>query len=84
MTAEEGRQLTRGDIVQIGDHPSNPAFTFCLMVVNEVKSWGVQGYVPTLGTREEIGGRAYYRAAWNEIEATGGKAAWIAGSSDDG
>jgi hypothetical protein len=78
MTAEDGRALTRGDIVQIGKHTTNRAFAFCLMVVEEVKSWGVQGYVHALGTRGEIGGRAYYRAAWNEIETTGGKAAWIA------
>jgi hypothetical protein len=78
MTEEQGRQLVAGDIVQIGAAPANLAFGYCLMVVDEVRVWGVQGYVQALGEREERGGQAYYRATWDEIEPTGGKAVWVA------
>jgi hypothetical protein len=77
MTGEEGAALTPGTIVQIGPNTVNQAFAFCLMVVHEVKPWGVQGYVQGLGAdRETIGGRYYYRASWEEIEATGGQIVW--------
>jgi hypothetical protein len=76
MIEEQGKLLDPGDIVQIAAETANPAFAFCLMVVEEVKPWGVQGYVQALGTRDGQGGMAYYRASWDEIEATGGKAVW--------
>jgi hypothetical protein len=79
MTGEEGRALVPGAIVQLGAAPANLAFAYCLMVVTELKLWGVQGYVQALGTREEAGGQAYYGATWDEIEPTGGKAVWVAG-----
>jgi len=67
-----------GDIVQINPHRAvNPAFAGCLLVVTEVKSWGVQGFVQALGTRDEIGGQAYYRVKWDGIEATGGRAVFM-------
>lgn len=66
-----------GDIVQLDpEKTSNQAFAGCFMVVTDVKSWGVQGYVQTLGDREESGGQAYYRAENGTYEATGGKAKW--------
>ena len=76
MTEEKGRQLVPGDIVQIGEAPANLAFAYCLMVVTEIRSWGIQGYVQDMGTREQVGGPAYYLATWEEIEPTGGKAVW--------
>ena len=78
MTEEEGRgTVVPGDIVQLGAAPANLAFAYCLMVVKEVRPWGVLGYVQ--GTRDQDGGQAYYRATWEEIEPTGGKAVWTAG-----
>ena len=79
MTPQDGQKLTTGDIVQLAGNTGNLAFAYCLMIVDEVKSWGVQGYVQALGTREEIGGQAFYRAPWDEIESTGGKARWLTG-----
>ena len=55
----------------------NKAFAGCLMVVTEIKAWGVQGYVQGLGTREEVGGQAYYRAVFGTFEPTGGAAVWV-------
>ena len=73
-------RLLAGDIVQL--HPEkcrNPMFAACLMVVTEPRSWGAQGYVQGLGDngKREVG-QAYYRATWEEMEATGGKAPWVA------
>lgn len=66
-----------GDIVQLDpEKTGNKAFAACLMVVTEVKSWGVQGYVQGLGTREAQVGQAYYRADNGTFEPTGGKAVW--------
>lgn len=72
----EKTTLSKGDVVQLNPHTvKNKAFTSCLMVVSELKDFGVQGYVQALGTREEIGGQAYYRAGWEEIEYVG-RAVW--------
>lgn len=68
-----------GEIVQLNPETTgNKAFRGCLMVVSEVRQWGVQGYVQSLGaTRDEMGGQAYYRADTGTFERTGGKAPWI-------
>lgn len=51
----------------------NPMFAGCLMVVTEVKSWGVQGYVQGLGYAGHSGGTAYYRASTGKFIPTGGR-----------
>lgn len=68
--------LKENMVVQLSPDCRNPAFACCFMVVTEPKSWGCQGYVQSLGTREEPGGQAYYRAVWEEIEYIG-ESAWV-------
>ena len=66
------------DIVQLSPtNTENKMFACALMVVTEVKMWGVQGYVQSLGEKGEMGGQAYYRAAHGTFEPTGGKVVWI-------
>ena len=66
------------DILQICPNcPTNPMFSCCLLVVDEVKSWGVMGHVQSLGKDQRAGGQAYIRLPWAEIEPTGGKAVWV-------
>ena len=51
-------------------HPTetkNPMFRACLFVVSEVKPWGAQGYVQSLGEGGLEGGQAYYRATHEEL-----------------
>jgi len=72
--------LKVGDVVQLSPDVGNPAFACCFMVVSEPKPWGAQGYVQALGTREEPGGQAYYRAKWEEMEIAG-YAIWVTGSA---
>lgn len=76
MKQEDGLEIN--DIVQLAPEVGNKAFACCMMVVTEVKQWGAQGYVQGLGTRQEQVGQAYYRAKWEEMEKTGGKAVWVA------
>ena len=74
----EKRILEKGDVVQLSPTiKSNPMFGACFMVVTEPKEWGAQGYVPALGENGEIGGQAYFRVNWEDMEYVG-KATWIA------
>jgi len=60
------------DVVQIT--PEKPGyFRGCFMVVTEVKTWGVQGFV-AVPRREGIPLQAYYRAEWSDIEHIGASA----------
>jgi len=62
-----------GDIVQV--HPTKEMFGGCMVVVTELKSWGIQGYVQSAG----VPGQQYIRLNWEDIESTGGKAVWVIG-----
>jgi len=79
------RDLRVGEIVQLNPETTkNKAFAGCLMVVSEPKSFGAQGYVQALGeSRDDMGGQAYYRASWDEMEETGGSAPWLIGSASE-
>ena len=59
-------------IVQV--HPSVDTFGGCLVVVTEVKSWGIQGYVQSAG----VEGQQYIRLKTAGFEDTGGMAVWLA------
>lgn len=76
MTPDD-RTLEPGDVVQI-DPGHDERFGACLLVVTEVKSWGVQGYV-----KVPAGGRAYYRVEYGAIECVG-KAPWLARDDVEG
>ena len=75
----EPRELAVGEIVQLSPECPNPMFGGCLMIVTEPKSFGAQGYVQGLGEKGEIGGQAYFRARWADMEQTGGRAVWVIG-----
>jgi hypothetical protein len=79
----EKQTMKKGQIVQLNpDTVGNKAFTGCLMIVSEPKEFGAQGYVQGLGTRDEGGGQAYYRAKWDEMElCENGMAIWLVGSA---
>lgn len=71
--------ISPGDIVQLDpDKTVNAMFAGCLMVVTEVKNWGVQGYVQSLGDGGKVGGQAYYRAENGTFQPTKGQAHWLA------
>jgi hypothetical protein len=59
------RRTKKGDIVQVApDHK----WCGCLVVVIELKSFGVQGFVPMPG-----GGEAHIRLRHSDYEDTGGR-----------
>lgn len=67
-----------GDVVQLDPtQTDNTAFAGCFLTVEEVKTWGIQGFVQALGeSRDSIGSRAYYRAEWGTFMKIG-KAEWV-------
>ena len=67
----EKRELKHGDVVQLGPTTANTMFVYCFMTVTEPKSWGAQGFVQALGENGEQGGRAYYRAKFEDMEFVG-------------
>lgn len=64
-------QAEIGYIVQV--NPEVDTFGGCMVVVTEVKSWGIQGYVQSAG----VPGQQYIRLNWKDIEPTKGKAVWM-------
>ena len=65
--------MQEGDIVQID--PSKEVFGACMVVVTEVKEWGIQGYVQSAG----VEGQQYIRLKHGDYEDTGGRAVWVVG-----
>jgi hypothetical protein len=74
----EGRmsEIKVGDVVQVS--PDYEMFGACMVVVTEIKSWGIQGYVQSAG----VEGQQYIRLANDDFESTGGKAVWVVGRSE--
>lgn len=65
-----------GDVVQISPDKDS-VFGGCFLLVTEVKSWGVQGFVQIPNK-----GEAYYRASHDRVERIG-KAVWVPKESTD-
>jgi hypothetical protein len=70
-------QLKPGSIVQVNPDCSHGRpgqwFNSCLVVVTEVRSWGVLGYVQEPGRP----GQAHIRLAHDQFAPTGGHAVWL-------
>lgn len=66
-------EIKVGDIVQV--NPDKEMFGACMVVVSELKSFGIQGYVQSAG----VNGQQYIRLKFDEFESTGGKAVWVVG-----
>lgn len=73
MTQDE---IKVGDIVQV--NPDKEMFGACMVVVTELKSFGIQGYVQSAG----VNGQQYIRLKFDEFESTGGKAVWVVGEQE--
>jgi hypothetical protein len=59
------------DIVQVT--PGVEMFGACMVVVTEVRDWGIQGYVQSAG----VPGQQYVRLKTGDFEPTGGRAVWV-------
>jgi hypothetical protein len=69
----------KGEIVQATE--KCPHWFRCLVVVDEIKPWGVQGY--TTIPRHDGPGDAFIRLTWDEICLTGGFNRFIVKEVDD-
>ena len=67
------KDLKVGAIVQV--NPDKEKFGACMVVVTELKNWGIQGYVQSAG----VLGQQYIRLKFDDFEATGGEAVWVVG-----
>lgn len=63
--------ISKHSIVQV--RPDYDIFGGCMVVVTELKSWGIQGYVQSAG----VDGQQYIRLKSEDFEDTGGKAIWV-------
>lgn len=73
----DDERLKVGTLVQLSPEVCrNPMLRACFMTVTEPKSFGAQGYVQTTGENGKMGGQAYYRAQWDEMEIVG-HAEWV-------
>lgn len=61
----------KGTIVQIDPTHENKMFAGCLMIVTEVKSWGLQGYISCPESKDKMPGVAYFRCKKEECEPVG-------------
>lgn len=69
---KDGADLSPGDVVQLNPATCrNQMLAACMMTVTELKSFGAMGYVQCTGKDGEVGGQAYYRAHWEEMEFVG-------------
>lgn len=61
--------MQKGTIVQItnSDHHWYP----CLVIVSEVKSWGIQGYISIPSDNRGNVGNAYIRLSTDQFEVVG-------------
>lgn len=76
------KKVAPGDIIQINE--DGPIFWFrCLLVVDEVKSWGVQAYCTIPGSSEKRCGDAFIRLLWHEFDSVGAKSLFIVATADE-
>jgi hypothetical protein len=76
----EAKPPKQYEIVQANERV--PHWFRCLVVVDEVKTWGIQGYT-TIPNRGDPPGDAYIRLTWDEIEQTGGYTRFIVKEAED-
>ena len=59
-----------GDVVQINEHHARQGWTGAFVLVSEVKSWGVQGFVHMIQTHDKMA-RAYIRLPFEDVDRVG-------------
>jgi hypothetical protein len=73
----ESKTVAENDLIQVNeDGPMN--WFRCLLVVDEVKSWGVQAYAIIPQARDKPSADAFMRLTWNEFDTLGVKSKFVA------
>jgi hypothetical protein len=66
-----------GDLIQVNE-AGPPLWFRVILVVDEVKSWGVQAYVTIPGARGSVpAGDAFMRLEWSEFDLVGAKSLFV-------
>jgi hypothetical protein len=76
---DQSKLVKKGSVCQVNPE-TDSAFVGCLVIVTEVKPFGVQGFVQIPQGFDEFGeqiggGKAYIRLNWKDIEYVG-EAVW--------
>ena len=73
----ESKTVAANDLIQVNeDGPGN--WFRCILVVDEVKGWGVQAYAIIPQARDKMSADAFMRLDWNEFDTLGAKTHFLA------
>jgi hypothetical protein len=75
------REIKQHDIIQANPKVKN--WARCLLIVDEVKSWGVQAYTVIPAARDAPSGDAPMRLSWDEFDLVGGRSLWQVAHDDE-
>jgi hypothetical protein len=73
----ESKQVAVSDLIQVNEEGPMNWFR-CILVVDEVKSWGVQAYAIIPQARDKTSADAFMRLSWNEFDTLGAKSHFVA------
>jgi hypothetical protein len=73
----EERPLAENDLIQVNED-GPPNWFRCVLVVDEVKSWGVQAFCTVPNARDQPSGDAYMRLSFGEFDRLGVKSKFVA------
>lgn len=71
------KKIEENDLIQVNEDGPEHWFR-CILVVDEVKSWGVQAYCVIPSVRGRPSGDAYMRLKWEEFDVLGAKSMFVA------
>lgn len=77
MDEAERKRVHEYDVLQVDADGEN--WSACLIIVDEVRDWGVQGFTPM----PPNGARAYIRVPWERLNHTGGVAIFVPAPPDE-
>jgi hypothetical protein len=73
----ESKQVAENDLIQVNED-GPPNWFRCILVVDEVKPWGVQAYAIIPQARDKVSADAFMRLEWNEFDILGAKSLFLA------
>lgn len=65
-----------GDLIQVNENGPSHWFRV-ILVVEEVKTWGVQAYATIPAARAKPAGDAFMRLEWQEFDLVGAKSLFV-------
>jgi hypothetical protein len=73
----ESKPVAENDLIQVNEEGPMNWFR-CILIVDEVKSWGVQAYAIIPQARDKTSADAFMRLSWNEFDTLGAKSLFVA------